>query len=106
MRRKSVKKSSMFKVQAEKTVYKKYLDEVANCVTARAYPHLQAVLTILCRTSSEYPRPSTSTATTSRRRRPSPGASTTAARHSDCPSPLPVSWWLGSGCPMPRRSTC
>lgn len=40
MRRKSVKKSSMFKVQADKTVYKKYLDQVSECATVLRYPHL------------------------------------------------------------------
>lgn len=49
MRRKSVKKSSMFKVQQEKIIFKKYLDNVQNCTTARSYPTLLDVSIILHR---------------------------------------------------------
>ncbi len=40
MRRKSVKKSSMFKVQQDKVVFKKYLDQIDQCETVRCYPKL------------------------------------------------------------------
>lgn len=30
----------MFKVQQEKIIFKKYLDNIENCTTARAYPDL------------------------------------------------------------------
>lgn len=43
MRRKSVKKSSMFKVQADKTIYKRYLDQISECASVRTYPHLLEV---------------------------------------------------------------
>jgi len=40
MRRQSTKKSSMFKVQADKNVYKAFLDSVDQCETVRKHPHL------------------------------------------------------------------
>ena len=53
MRRKSVKKSSMFKVQADKTIYKKYLDQVSTCATVISYPHLLEVNILLFSQSKE-----------------------------------------------------
>ena len=44
MRRGSVKKSSMFKVQADKVIYKRYLDSIEACATAKCYPHLLEVI--------------------------------------------------------------
>lgn len=44
MRRGSVKKSSMFKVQADKAIYKRYLDNMETCVTVKSYPHLLEVI--------------------------------------------------------------
>lgn len=40
MRRSSVKKSSMFKVQADKNIFRKYLENIETCATVRSYPHL------------------------------------------------------------------
>jgi hypothetical protein len=47
MRRKSIKKSSMFKVQQDKITFKKYLDHVETCATVSAYPHLADVFFVL-----------------------------------------------------------
>lgn len=44
MRRASVKKSSMFKVQQDKNVYKKYLTQIESCAAARSHPHLLDVV--------------------------------------------------------------
>lgn len=51
MRRGSIKKSSMFKVQQDKNVYKKYLDQIENCASARTHPHLFDVTLKLFRVS-------------------------------------------------------
>ena len=44
MRRKSVKKSSMFKLQAEKNAYKKYIECLDECQTVQEHPHFIDVL--------------------------------------------------------------
>ena len=43
MRRGSLKKSSNFKIQTEKTVFKEYLNNIDKCKTAQLYPHLTKV---------------------------------------------------------------
>ena len=46
MRRGSLKKSSNFKIQAEKNVFKGYLEKIDSCKTVQQYPHLKQVLLI------------------------------------------------------------
>lgn len=58
MRRKSIKKSSMFKVQQEKIIFKKYLDNIENSSTVRSYPTLLHVFIILSRVSKGPPKSS------------------------------------------------
>ena len=51
MRRKSVKKSSMFKLQAEKNKFQKFLDEMDSCATITEHPSMRNVLIISFRPS-------------------------------------------------------
>lgn len=51
MRRGSIKKSSNFKIQAEKSVFRNYLENIENCKTALLYPAMKDVLAPISRSS-------------------------------------------------------
>lgn len=82
MRRGSIKKSSNFKIQAEKSVFRNYLDNLENCKTALLYPDMKDVLAHLSRSSKLPVRSSTNHATPIVMTVPLLRASTTATKAS------------------------
>lgn len=80
MRRTSVKKSSMFKVQQDKNVYKKYLSQIETCASVRSHPHLFDVILFLLRASRELPKPFITTVMNSQMKILSIKGSTTDAK--------------------------
>lgn len=53
MKRSSTKKSSTFKIQAEKNVFRNYLEHISDAQTVQDYPHLHDVLSLIFRLFSE-----------------------------------------------------